>query len=195
MKRTMRESLASMLGGSKAVGFLALVMLIAGSARAAETASGGADEPWLRPYSGPTRADIDATTLGRQGPLRLPGMVQHARRRHELRVRALGQGAGSARRRAVRGRHVARRFGLRPAGSVRGSGTEDARRLAGPALSAPSARARCCCTASGCGSMGSTASSSAASSARRPIPRGPATSTRCWPASARGATARDACGR
>ena len=70
----------------------------------------------------------------RQGPLRLPRMVQHPRRRHEFRFRTLGTRARSPRRRTVRGRHVARHFRIRPEGSVRGSGSQDARRLAGPAL-------------------------------------------------------------
>ena len=32
-------------------------------APAAEKPGSEADEPWLRPYSGPSRSDIDATTL------------------------------------------------------------------------------------------------------------------------------------
>jgi hypothetical protein len=57
---------------------LALLLLLAGGLPAAET-GGASDEPWLRPDAGPTRADVDATTLdgkvlcGYQGWFNTPG--------------------------------------------------------------------------------------------------------------------------
>ena len=51
------------VGRGAAALFLALLMPFAGGVRGAETGGGSADEPWLRPYAGPTRTDIDATTL------------------------------------------------------------------------------------------------------------------------------------
>src|SRR6267143_4043607 len=59
--------------------FMSFLMLLANAGRAAETPGGEADEPWLRPYAGPTRADVDATTLdgkvlcGYQGWFNTPG--------------------------------------------------------------------------------------------------------------------------
>src|SRR6266850_2443854 len=47
--------------------------------RAADSQDRGVDEPWLVPYSGPSRADVDATTLdgkvlcGYQGWFNTPG--------------------------------------------------------------------------------------------------------------------------
>ncbi len=55
----------------------AFLMLLAGGVLAAGTP--GANDPWLRPYTGPTRADVDATTLdskvlcGYQGWFNTPG--------------------------------------------------------------------------------------------------------------------------
>src|SRR5438045_9756124 len=55
---------------------LALVGLLTGRAPAAEAPD---DEPWLHPYSGPSRSDVDATTLdgnvlcGYQGWVNPPG--------------------------------------------------------------------------------------------------------------------------
>jgi hypothetical protein len=57
----------------------AFALLLAGGARARETAPRDADAPWLSPYTGPTRTDVDATTLdgkvlcGYQGWFNTPG--------------------------------------------------------------------------------------------------------------------------
>lgn len=56
-----------------------LAALGAGGARAAENSDSESDEPWLQPYRGPTRTDVDATTLdgkvlcGYQGWFNTPG--------------------------------------------------------------------------------------------------------------------------
>src|SRR5215831_16990797 len=55
------------------------LMLLASGVLAAEIRGAAEDDPWLRPYTGPTRADVDATTLdgkvlcGYQGWFNTPG--------------------------------------------------------------------------------------------------------------------------
>ena len=131
----------------------------------------------------------------RQGALRLPGMVQHALRRHELWLHPLGAGAGSSGGRPVHGRHVARRLGVRPGGPVRRSGPEDARRLAGPALQRLS---------QGTGPAALQVDAAVRDRRRLPQPvhrrggqpdRARGMSTGCWPMSARVAIAKAASGR
>ena len=58
---------------------LAFGLLLAPAVYAADSPGGDASEPWLRPYTGPTRTDVDATTLdgkvlcGYQGWFNTPG--------------------------------------------------------------------------------------------------------------------------
>ena len=58
---------------------LAFLLFLESGAHAAQALAAGADEPWLGPYTGPTRADVDATTLdgkvlcGYQGWFNTPG--------------------------------------------------------------------------------------------------------------------------
>jgi hypothetical protein len=65
--------------GTHRARILAAAVLLAAAARAADPPAGGAVEPWLRPYTGPTRTDVDATTLhgkvlcGYQGWFNTPG--------------------------------------------------------------------------------------------------------------------------
>jgi hypothetical protein len=54
---------AKALGRGAVVFCLAFLGAPASDTRAAEPPSGSADEPWLRPNTGPERADIDPTTL------------------------------------------------------------------------------------------------------------------------------------
>src|SRR5205823_10839583 len=66
-------------GGKSPAGLLAAALLIATCAGAADPPGGDTSEAWLRPYTGPTRADVDATTLdgkvlcGYQGWFNTPG--------------------------------------------------------------------------------------------------------------------------
>lgn len=80
----LRGLVAFIIRASVAGRFLLLVLLailppMSSRARAAEAASERVAEPWLVPYSGPTRADVDATTLdgkvlcGYQGWFNTPG--------------------------------------------------------------------------------------------------------------------------
>src|SRR5205807_1471077 len=79
MTRNQRECLARLLGRIAPGLFLALLLLVADGPGAAATPGGEADEPWLRPCTGPTRTDVDATTLdgkvlcGYQGWFNTPG--------------------------------------------------------------------------------------------------------------------------
>ena len=56
------------------------------------------DIPWESPYNGPSRDDVDASTLTGKDPGRLPGLVQDAERPGRLRLSALGSARRLARR-------------------------------------------------------------------------------------------------
>ena len=145
-------------------------LLLGPQARAADAPAppNESDEPWLVPYAGPTRTDVDATTLdgkvlcGYQGWFNTPGDGTNFGFTH------WGQGLD----RPDGGRFTVDMWPdvseYDPRRPVRGARVEDARRLARPALQRLPQGARSCSTSSGCGSTGSTASSSAGSSARRP---------------------------
>ncbi len=149
---------------------LALLILPAGVSYPAETPPGEDDEPWLRPYTGPTRTDIDATTLdgkclcGYQGWFNTPGDGTNFGFGH------WGQGLD---------RPGGGRFEVDMWPDVSEYDPQDLCEV--PGLKMPDGSpARlysrlpqgtgAAALPSGCGSMGSTASSSAASSPRRPVP-------------------------
>jgi hypothetical protein len=79
MKCRIGAQLANARGTSRAAVLLPLLVALAGGARAAETSDTTGKQPWLQPYSGPTRSDVDATTLdgkvlcGYQGWFNTPG--------------------------------------------------------------------------------------------------------------------------
>src|SRR6266516_586945 len=65
--------------GSIAAALLILAILPISISRAADSSAASPSEPWLLPYTGPTRSDVDATTLdgkvlcGYQGWFNTPG--------------------------------------------------------------------------------------------------------------------------
>src|SRR4051812_2910140 len=66
-------------GGGRPARLLAAALLLVTGLRAADPPGRTGAEPWLVPYTGPTRADVDATTLdgkvlcGYQGWFNTPG--------------------------------------------------------------------------------------------------------------------------
>ena len=194
MTRNKRECLARLLGRGTVIHFLGFLLLIADGARAAAP-GGEADEPWLRPYTGPTRTDIDATTLdgkvlcGYQGWFNTPGDGTNFGFGH------WGQGLN----RPGGGRFVVDMWpdisDYDPQDLCEVPGLENARRLAGPALQRLPQGTGAAALQVDAAVWDRRRFPEPLRLSRRPVPRALATSTPFWPACARGVTARDGSGR
>jgi len=63
MTQIKQESLTRLSGRGAVVLFVAFMMRLAGGVCVAEATRGEADKPWLSPYTGPARTDVDAKTI------------------------------------------------------------------------------------------------------------------------------------